>query len=96
MESTTNRAAAAKQRAEDLAMELLASGLVTDDPVLAPVCEKLKPFQEKLGAVNRDLLRKGLDLVTVTDDGDAEDSAKLCLVQLVEKLHGMRFMFGIF
>jgi hypothetical protein len=95
MESTTNRAAAVKQRAEDLAMELLAAGLATDDPVLAPVCEKLKPFQEKLGAVNRDLIRKGLDLVTV-GDGEVEEGAKQCLAQLVEKLHGMRFMFGIF
>jgi hypothetical protein len=85
-----------KRRAEDLAMELVEGGLVTDDPVLAPVCEKLRPFQAKLGAVNRDLVGKGLAMVDVEEPfGDEEAAAKDCLVKLVDKLWGMRLMFGI-
>jgi hypothetical protein len=91
-----DRKASIKQRAEDLAMELVENGLATSDPALAPVCEKLRPFQAKLGMVNRDLVGKGLAMVTVEDPfGDEDEAAKACLVKLVDKLWGMRLMFGI-
>jgi hypothetical protein len=96
MMTTTDRAATVKRHAEDLAMNLVENGLATDDPVLVPVCEKLKPFKDKLGSVNRDLVRKGLAMIEVDDVGsEVEVAAKDCLVKLVDKLWGMRLMFGI-
>lgn len=81
-----------KQRAEDLAMQLLENGLVTDDTQLVPTCEKLKPFQDKLGAVDRGLIQKGLALVSVDPSLDEEAAAKDCLIKLVEKLDGMKWL----
>jgi hypothetical protein len=92
-----NRVESVKQQAEDLAMTLIGNGLVTDDPLLVDACNKLKPFQAKLGMVNRDVLRKGLDMVKVelhTDDDSYE--AKLVLNQLIKKLESMKWMFGLF
>lgn len=96
MDTTTDRVAVVKRAAEDLAVRLLENGLVTDDPQLVPTCAKLKPFQDKLGGVDRGLIQKGLALVSVDPGIDDEAAAKTCLVHLVEKLDGMKWMFGIF
>ena len=91
-----DKIAAVKKRAEDLAMQLVESGLVTDDPALASICERLRPFQAKLGKVSRTLVRQGLALVTVEEPfADEEDAAKACLVALLDKLDSMKSMFGI-
>ena len=85
-----------KQQAEDLAMRLIENGLETSDPLLTDACAKLKPFQARLGQINRDVVRKGLGMVKVelhTDDDSYE--AKLVLNQLVKKLESMKWMFGI-
>ena len=95
MDTTTDQRAATLQRAEDLALQLIENGLVTDDPMLQGAAEKLRPFQEKLGKVDRDLIRKGLAMVSVGETEDVEVEAKACLVGLVNKLWGMRLMFGI-
>jgi hypothetical protein len=94
---TTNQRAAAKQHAEDLAMQLIEGGLISDDPQLAKVCEKLKPFQDKLGGVSRDLVRQGLAMVEPEElaSWDVEASAKGLLVALADKLDGMKSMLGI-
>jgi hypothetical protein len=76
-------------------MQLLESGLVTDDPQLAPICEKLKPFQAKLGNVSRAIIDHGLGMVPAADDADVELAAKHTLVALADKLWGMRSMFGV-
>lgn len=89
------KSAAIKQRAEDLAMELLQSGLVTDDTQLAEACVKLRPHRAKLAMINRDIVRKGLALIEVEDPfGNEEEQAKACLLALLAKLEGMKSMFG--
>jgi hypothetical protein len=90
-----DRSALVKQRAEELAMQLLENDLTTDDPDLQGACEKLRPFKAKLNKVDRDLIRKGLDMVTPDPLLVFDAAAKKCLNDLVEKLWGMRFMFGV-
>jgi len=76
-------------------MQLLGNGLTSDDPVLAGVCDRLRPFQEKLGQVDRGLVQKGLALVSANPSLADEEAAKECLVGLVDKLNSMRWLFGI-
>ncbi len=97
LQAVQDRGAAVKQRAEDLAMELLGNGLVTDDPALAEACAKLRPYQAKLAGVSRDMVSKGLALVEVADPfGDQEWEAKRCLLALLVKLEAMVPMLGLF
>jgi hypothetical protein len=94
VQTTTNRALI-KQRAEDLAVQLIENNLVTDDPMLQGAAEKLRPFRDKLGQVGRDLIGKGLAMVPIEETDDVEAGAKRALVALVDKLWGMRLMLGI-
>lgn len=91
----TGRKAKIKRQAEDMALELIGNGLQTTDPAMVPLCEKLRPFQEKLGRVDRNLVRMGLNMVSVNLNGDDNEEAKRCLHELVTKLEGMAPMLGI-
>jgi hypothetical protein len=97
VKTTTDRRAAIKQRAEELAVQLISGGLVTDDPALQGVVEKLRPFKARLGQINRDLVRKGLGMIEIDPscNWEVEEGAKKALVDLVDKLWGMRLLFGI-
>ena len=90
------RKAHVKKLAEDMAVNLIGNGLQTSDPDLLPVCEKLRPFQESLVKVDRNLVRMGLNMFSPPlSSQDDHTEAKACLVELVKKLEGMAPMLGI-
>lgn len=92
---TADRASLVKKRAEDLAVELIEAGLVTDDPELQELCSKLMPYKDKLAKVDRGLIQKALDPITPDPMLTFEPSARKCLKDLVEKLWGMRHFLGM-
>ena len=98
-----DRGEAIRHQAEGLALELIQGGLVSSDPQLAAICEKLSAFQPLLNGASfdenraRELLRTGFGLVRFSPDPNSPDEAEVLrlLDGLATKLSGMgRMLLG--
>lgn len=101
--TSTDRLAALKGKAEDVAMSLIRNQLEPTEPRYAPLCQRLARFKPLLTgqhveeAQARQLLKNGFAVVKIELDPQADDDTEVLrlLVALAEKLGGMAGMFGI-
>lgn len=95
---------AIRAQAEDVAFKLVQDGLVSGDPKLSALCERLQPYKGMLSGKSleeakvRTMLRNGLRAVRFKPDPSAsrEDEVVRMLNGLADKLKGMAKMYGFF